>query len=170
MVKWFKRWGSNQGQKTSQGLQHCILTIRSHHHLTPCSCVPALNAMHPATSFLEAFYFRIVISICFLSLFEGIQPNNVGEVYMGNVLSAMSGQAPARQAALVAGLPTTTPCTTINKVCASGMKAVMMASQAIATGCQVSLHSSHRIYVQKNSGWDPMQAKLTGFNHMYRNI
>ena len=56
---------------------------------------------------------------------------------MGNVLSAMSGQAPARQAALGAGIPKTTPCTTINKVCASGMKAVMMASQAIATGCQV---------------------------------
>jgi len=66
----------------------------------------------------------------------GIQPSDVGEVYMGNVLSAMSGQAPARQAALGAGIPTTTPCTTINKVCASGMKAVMMASQAIATGCQ----------------------------------
>eukprot|EP00795_Rhopilema_esculentum_P017296 gene17296-8874_t len=66
----------------------------------------------------------------------GLQPSDVGEVYMGNVLSAMSGQAPARQAAIGAGIPTTTPCTTINKVCASGMKAIMMASQAIATGCQ----------------------------------
>eukprot|EP00794_Sanderia_malayensis_P000173 gene173-786_t len=66
----------------------------------------------------------------------GIEPHHVGEVYMGNVLSAMAGQAPARQAALGAGLPETTPCTTINKVCASGMKAVMMATQSIATGCQ----------------------------------
>jgi len=66
----------------------------------------------------------------------GVQPSDVGEVYMGSVLTAMAGQAPARQAALGAGVPNTTPCTTINKVCASGMKAVMMAAQAIATGCQ----------------------------------
>ena len=58
----------------------------------------------------------------------------VEEVIMGNVVSAGTGQAPARQAAIYAGIPNTVPCTTINKVCASGMKAVMQAAQAIALG------------------------------------
>jgi acetyl-CoA C-acetyltransferase len=58
----------------------------------------------------------------------------VNEVLMGNVVQAGEGQAPARQAALFAGLPDNIPCTTINKVCASGMKAVMMGAQAIQTG------------------------------------
>lgn len=57
--------------------------------------------------------------------------NHVDEVFMGNVMSANLGQAPARQAALKAGIANTTPCTTVNKVCASGMKAVMLAAQAI---------------------------------------
>ena len=83
------------------------------------------------------FFFSNIVPLAFAFTLIGIQPSDVDEVYMGNVLSAMSGQAPARQAALGAGIPTTTPCTTINKVCASGMKAIMMASQAIATGCQV---------------------------------
>ena len=60
----------------------------------------------------------------------------VQEVYMGNVLQAGEGQAPARQAALFAGLSNETPSTTINKVCASGMKAVMMAAQSIKSGDQ----------------------------------
>lgn len=64
----------------------------------------------------------------------GIDPNLVEEAYMGNVLSAGLGQAPARQAALFAGLGKHTPCTTINKVCASGMKAIMLAAQNIMTG------------------------------------
>ncbi|WP_230158631.1 acetyl-CoA C-acyltransferase [Flavobacterium sp. CECT 9288] len=63
-----------------------------------------------------------------------LDPNLIDEVYMGNVVQAGVGQAPARQAALFAGLPTTVACTTINKVCASGMKAVMMAAQAIQCG------------------------------------
>ncbi|MBM1107805.1 acetyl-CoA C-acyltransferase [Aurantibacter crassamenti] len=58
----------------------------------------------------------------------------VEEVIMGNVIQADTGQAPARQAAIFAGLPDTVPCTTINKVCASGMKAVMQAAQSIALG------------------------------------
>ncbi|ADV50210.1 acetyl-CoA C-acyltransferase [Cellulophaga sp. E16_2] len=58
----------------------------------------------------------------------------VEEVIMGNVVSAGTGQAPARQAALYAGIPNTVPCTTVNKVCASGMKAVMLAAQTIALG------------------------------------
>jgi acetyl-CoA C-acetyltransferase len=65
-----------------------------------------------------------------------IEPEQVQEVYLGNVLSAGVGQAPTRQAALGAGLPISTPCTTINKVCASGMKAIMMAAQSIACGTQ----------------------------------
>ena len=63
-----------------------------------------------------------------------LDPKLVQEVYMGNVLQAGEGQAPARQAALGAGLSNETPSTTINKVCASGMKAVMLASQAIQCG------------------------------------
>ncbi|WP_285268958.1 acetyl-CoA C-acyltransferase [Kaistella rhinocerotis] len=65
-----------------------------------------------------------------------LAPEQVQEVYMGNVLQAGEGQAPARQAALRAGLSNNTPSTTINKVCASGMKAVMMAAQAIKAGDQ----------------------------------
>lgn len=57
--------------------------------------------------------------------------NKVDEVFMGNVISAGLGQAPARQAAIFAGIPDTVPCTTINKVCSSGMKAVIIAAQAI---------------------------------------
>lgn len=63
-----------------------------------------------------------------------LDPALVQEVYMGNVLQAGEGQAPARQAALGAGLPNSVPCTTINKVCASGMKAIMMAAQTIKAG------------------------------------
>ena len=60
--------------------------------------------------------------------------NLVDEVFMGNVVSAGLGQAPARQAALLAGIPNTVPCTTVNKVCASGMKAIISAAQTIALG------------------------------------
>lgn len=63
-----------------------------------------------------------------------LKPELVDEVFMGNVVQAGNGQAPARQAALGAGIPNTVPCTTINKVCASGMKAVMNAAQAIRLG------------------------------------
>jgi len=64
----------------------------------------------------------------------GIQPEHVEECYMGNVCQAGQGQAPARQAALGAGLSQSVPCTTVNKVCASGMKAIMQAAQNIQTG------------------------------------
>lgn len=63
-----------------------------------------------------------------------LNPELVHEVLMGNVVQAGTGQAPARQAAIYAGIPNTVPCTTINKVCASGMKAVMQGAQAIALG------------------------------------
>jgi acetyl-CoA C-acetyltransferase len=64
----------------------------------------------------------------------GVRPAEVNEVFMGCVLPAGLGQAPARQAALGAGLPVEVPCTTVNKVCGSGLKAVILASQAIASG------------------------------------
>ena len=63
-----------------------------------------------------------------------LNPSLVQEVIMGNVLQANTGQAPARQAAIEAGLTTDVPCTTINKVCASGMKAIIMAAQSIKAG------------------------------------
>jgi len=64
----------------------------------------------------------------------GIDPNIVDEVLMGNVVSANLGQAPARQAAMAAGIGYNVPCTTINKVCASGMKATMLGAQSIMLG------------------------------------
>ncbi|WP_423818885.1 acetyl-CoA C-acyltransferase [Salinimicrobium sp. TIG7-5_MAKvit] len=63
-----------------------------------------------------------------------LKPEMVDEVLMGNVVQAGLGQAPARQAALGAGIPHSVPCTTVNKVCASGMKAVMQGAQSIALG------------------------------------
>ncbi len=75
-------------------------------------------------------------SIVIKSLLEEskIDKNLIDEVIMGNVLTAGLGQAPARQAALLAGLPDKTECLTINKMCGSGLKAVMLAQQAIACG------------------------------------
>ena len=64
----------------------------------------------------------------------GIDPNKIEEVFMGNVLQANIGQAPARQAAIFAGITNEVPCTTVNKVCASGMKALSLATQSILCG------------------------------------
>ena len=63
-----------------------------------------------------------------------LNPSEIEEVYMGNVLQANLGQAPAKQAAIFAGISENTPCTTVNKVCASGMKAISLAVQAIKCG------------------------------------
>ena len=63
-----------------------------------------------------------------------LDANLVDEVFMGNVIQAGVGQAPARQAAIYAGLPNSVACTTVNKVCASGMKSVMLGAQAIQCG------------------------------------
>jgi acetyl-CoA C-acetyltransferase len=63
-----------------------------------------------------------------------LKPEMVDEVLMGNVVQAGTGQAPARQSAIYAGIPDNVPCTTVNKVCASGMKAIMQAAQAIQLG------------------------------------
>jgi acetyl-CoA C-acetyltransferase len=63
-----------------------------------------------------------------------VLPSQVNEVFMGNVVSAGIGQAPAQQASIYAGIPTTVPCTTVNKVCASGMKSIMLGAQSISNG------------------------------------
>lgn len=65
---------------------------------------------------------------------SGIDPQKVDEVFMGNVVSAGVGQAPARQAALFAGLPEHVPCSTVNKVCGSGLKTIIMGAQSILAG------------------------------------
>jgi acetyl-CoA C-acetyltransferase len=70
---------------------------------------------------------------------SGVPNDKIGHVYMGNVLQGGIGQAPARQASIFAGLPTTTEATTINKVCASGMKAVSIAAQQIELGQEEAL-------------------------------
>ncbi|MEM7194057.1 MAG: acetyl-CoA C-acyltransferase [Pseudomonadota bacterium] len=67
---------------------------------------------------------------------SGLNPAEVGEVIMGNVLPAGQGQAPARQAALAAGLPLSAACTTVNKMCGSGMKATMLAHDILLSGSQ----------------------------------
>src|SRR3954466_8583176 len=64
----------------------------------------------------------------------GVAPADVGLVHMGEVLTGAVGQAPARQAALFAGLPQSVPCVTVNKVCGSGLEAVIGAARAIAMG------------------------------------
>jgi len=66
----------------------------------------------------------------------GIKPSDVQEAYLGNVLQANQGQAPARQAVIGAGLPQSVICNTINKVCASGMKSIILAAQSIMLGQQ----------------------------------
>ncbi len=63
-----------------------------------------------------------------------ISPNIIDEVFMGNVLQSNLGQAPARQAAIFAGISEETPCTTINKVCSSGMKSIILGVQSILSG------------------------------------
>ena len=67
---------------------------------------------------------------------SGVPPEDIDEVIMGNVIQGGVGQAPARQAAIRAGIPGAVPAVTINKVCGSGLKSVMLASQAIKAGDQ----------------------------------
>jgi acetyl-CoA C-acetyltransferase len=98
----------------------------------------------------------------------GISPESVEEVIMGQVLTAGSGQNPARQAALKAGLPVGVPAMTINKVCGSGLKAVMLAAQAIATGAaevvvaggQENMSASPHVLLNSRDGFRMGDAKL----------
>ncbi|ORX93033.1 thiolase [Basidiobolus meristosporus CBS 931.73] len=96
---------------------------------TPVGCFRGSLAKVPATK-LGAIAIKGAIEK------SGIKPNQVEEVYMGNVIQAAEGQAPARQAVLGAGCPESTEATTINKVCASGMKAIMLATQNLQVGAR----------------------------------
>ncbi|MGE5479603.1 MAG: thiolase family protein [Chloroflexota bacterium] len=90
-----------------------------------------------------------------------VSPESIDEVFMGNVLTAGVGQAPARQAAIYAGLPHSVPCTTINKVCGSGLKAVQLADLAIrageaalvVAGGQESMSSAPYLLAKARSGY-----------------
>ncbi|KAL5253076.1 hypothetical protein ACHWQZ_G015738 [Mnemiopsis leidyi] len=117
---------SMRGFKSSSGLREVVIVSSAR---TPFGSFMGPLKDIPATK---------LGSMCIAAAAEraGISPEQIEEVYMGNVLSAGMGQAPARQAALGAGCLETTPCTTINKVCASGMKSVMLAAQSIACGAR----------------------------------
>ncbi|MDP4198905.1 MAG: thiolase family protein [Bacteroidota bacterium] len=99
---------------------------------------------------------------------SGVKPEDVEEVYMGCVLTAGVGQAPARQASIGAGIPNSAPCTTINKVCGSGMKAVMMATQAIllndasvvVAGGMESMSNAPYLLAKARSGYKMGNAEL----------
>ena len=94
---------------------------------TPIGCFQGALSNVPATQ-LGSVAIKGALSA------GGIDPNVVDEVFMGHVLQAGAGQAPARQAAMGAGLGQNVPCTTVNKVCSSGMKAIALAAQAIQAG------------------------------------
>ena len=94
---------------------------------TPMGCFQGALSNVPATQ-LGSVAIKGALSA------GGIDPNVVDEVFMGHVLQAGAGQAPARQAAMGAGLGQNVPCTTVNKVCSSGMKAIALAAQAIQAG------------------------------------
>ena len=94
---------------------------------TPMGCFQGALSNVPATQ-LGAVAIKGALSA------GSIDPNVVDEVFMGHVLQAGAGQAPARQAAMGAGLGQDVPCTTVNKVCSSGMKAIALAAQAIQAG------------------------------------
>lgn len=94
---------------------------------TPMGAFQGALASFSATD-LGAFAIRAALER------SGLAPGDVDEVLLGNVCSANLGQAPATQAALKAGIPSSVPCTLVNKVCASGMKAVVLAAQTILAG------------------------------------
>ena len=94
---------------------------------TPMGSFGGVLSSVPATK-LGGYAIKGAIEKCGLNL------DQIDEVFMGNVLQANLGQAPARQAAIEAGLSENTPCTTINKVCSSGMKSIMLAAQSIMCG------------------------------------
>jgi len=112
-------------RKTPQNMAHEVVIVSAVR--TPIGSFGGSLAEVPATN-LGAAAVKGAIEKA------GVSPEAVQEVIMGSVLQANLGQAPARQAAKFAGLPNEVACTTVNKVCASGMKAIMMASQDILLG------------------------------------
>ena len=103
---------------------------------TPCIVGVARTPMGSLNGSLSSFNAVEIGSFAIKAALEraNVGSHNVDEVYMGNVLQAGLGQNPARQAALLAGIPITCPATTVNKVCASGMKAVALAANSIRLG------------------------------------
>jgi acetyl-CoA C-acetyltransferase len=113
----------------------------------------------------------------------GLQPNDIQEVFMGTVLQAGQGQAPDRQAALGAGISVDTPCTAINKVCASGMKSLMLGASQIRlgdrnivlTGGMESMSKApHYMYLRKPTSYGPSSVidaiQFDGLTDVYNNI
>ena len=104
---------------------------------------------------------------------SGISPATVDEVFMGCVLPAGCGQAPARQAALGAGLPYSVPCTTVNKVCGSGMKSVMLANDLICAGSAKTVVAggmesmTNAPYLLKDGRKGMRLGHCTCFDHMF---
>ncbi|XP_042315990.1 acetyl-CoA acetyltransferase, mitochondrial [Sceloporus undulatus] len=117
---------ASRGYSSQRGLNEVVIVSAVR---TPIGSFQGSLSSHPATK---------LGSIAIKGAVEraGIPAQEVKEVYMGNVIQAGQGQAPARQATLGAGLPVSTPCTTVNKVCASGMKSIMMAAQSLMCGNQ----------------------------------
>jgi acetyl-CoA C-acetyltransferase len=113
----------------------------------------------------------------------GITPEDVEEVYLGNVIQAGQGQAPARQVTLGSGLRVDTPTTTVNKVCASGMKTVMLGATAIragdrnivlAGGFESMSKAPHYLFLRKPTGYGHVQAvdsiQFDGLTDVYNNM
>nr|XP_060626984.1 acetyl-CoA acetyltransferase, mitochondrial [Anolis sagrei ordinatus] len=116
----------SRGYSSQRGLNEVVIVSAVR---TPIGSFQGSLSSHPATK-LGSTAIKGAIEKA------GIPAQEVKEVYMGNVIQAGQGQAPARQATLGAGLPVSTPCTTVNKVCASGMKSIMMAAQSLMCGNQ----------------------------------
>ena len=113
----------------------------------------------------------------------GIEPTDIQEVFMGTVLQAGQGQAPDRQVALGAGCSVDTPCTAINKVCASGMKSLMIGANAIrlgdrsivlAGGMESMSKAPHYTYLRKPTGYGHAQIvdaiQFDGLTDVYNKI
>lgn len=96
--------------------------------------MPSVEPVCEGELIRPSLLFHLSINFIIVHLRSLIDLKSADEVIMGNVLSANVGQAPARQATLKAGLPVSTVCTTVNKVCASGLKAVMLGAQSVALG------------------------------------
>src|SRR5579885_249334 len=95
---------------------------------------------------------------------SGLAPEDIGEVLFGCVLPAGQGQAPARQAAIGAGLPQSTPCTTVNKMCGSGMKAIMLAHDGLAAGMEFMTNATY-LLDRARSGYRMGHGRL--LDHMF---
>ena len=103
--------------------------------MKPCICAIKRTPVGKFLGGLSGLHPPDMAALAISSTMANLPPDlKIDEVMLGNVASANLGQAPARQAALKAGLPQTIPCTTINKVCSSGMKSVCFAAQAVKLG------------------------------------